>query len=137
VTVPVNVPAGEYYLCITQPENPAGCATVMVTDPPRQDKPAPLIDLADATVPCVGEIESNSFDYVEGKPGSGTIGEAVDGWTFEGGAPYLRAGLVSIVDPETGRAALIDGEGNLRILLNVRENENGWLVESSERCLDP
>ncbi len=111
-----------------------------ITDPPRHDEPAAStvpIDLDDATVPCAGESESTSFDYAEGKQGAATIEEAVDGWTFDGGAPYLRAELVSVEDAETGRAALIDGDGNLRILLTVRENENGWLVESSERCLDP
>lgn len=111
-----------------------------ITDPPQRDEPgasAPLMDLADATVPCAGESMTNSFDYADGKPGAATIEEAVDSWTFEGSAPYLRAELVSFVDTESGRAALVDGDGNLRILLTVRENENGWLVESSQRCLDP
>ncbi len=78
-----------------------------------------------------------SFDYAEGTPGAATIEEAVDDWTFEGGAPYLRAELVSVVDAETGRAALVDVDGNLRILLTVSESDNGWLVEISQRCLDP
>ena len=110
------------------------------TDPPRQDEPAaaaPLIDLADATVPCAGETMTNSFDYADGQHGAATIEEAVDSWTFESGAPYLRAELVSVVDAKTGRAVLVDGDGNLRILLTVSETENGWLVHSSQRCLDP
>lgn len=101
------------------------------------DGPSQRIDLATATVPCSGEKESSSFDYAEGQQGAATIQQAVDGWTFYGGAPYLRIELVSVVDPDTGRAALVDGDGNLRILLNLREGANGWLVESSERCLDP
>ncbi|MGB3734002.1 MAG: hypothetical protein WA964_03535 [Ilumatobacter sp.] len=111
-----------------------------ITDPPRQAGTAVStapIDLAGATVPCVGESETASLDYAEGTPGAATIEEAVDDWTFEGGAPYLRAELVSVVHAETGRAALVDVDGNLRILLTVSESDNGWLVETSQRCLDP
>lgn len=96
-----------------------------------------LIDPATATIPCSGEKEANSFEFAEGQPGSATIQEAVDGWSFYGGAPYLRAELVSVVDPDSGRAALVDRDGNVRILLHVQETSNGWLVDFSERCLDP
>lgn len=95
------------------------------------------VDLASATVPCDGEREFASFDYAEGEQGAETIKEAVDGWTFQGGAPYLRAELDSLSDASTGQAALIDSDGNVRILLAVRETADGWFVDSSERCLDP
>lgn len=44
--------------------------------------------------------------------------------------------LDSIVNSETGHAALIDDVDITRVLLNVRENESGWMVDSSQRCLD-
>jgi len=37
VTVPANVPAGEYDLCITEPANPAGCATITIIEPVATD----------------------------------------------------------------------------------------------------
>lgn len=96
-----------------------------------------LINPATATIPCSGEMEANSFEFAEGQQGSATIHEAVDGWSFYGGAPYLRAELVSVVDPDSGWAALVDHDGTVRIRLHVQETSNGWLVDSSERCLDP
>lgn len=110
---------------------PAASATASATS-----VPAAPFDIGEMTVPCAGESTSDSFDYPEGHQGATTIQEAVDGWTFQGGASYLRYDLNAVVDPETGRAALIDGDGIARILLTVRENGNGWLVESSQRCLD-
>ena len=98
--------------------------------------PAAPVDIGDLTVPCEGESTSHSFDYPEGHQGAATTQEAVDGWTFQGGAPYLRYDLSAVVDPETGQAALIDDDGIVRILLTVRKTKNGWLVESSQRCLD-
>lgn len=149
--LPSQLPNGAYSICLTQDFTDEGCGPLLInggtstpiTDAPQQDDSAESTVLSvppatvETTVPCSGQSVSDSFDYVEGHQGAATIEEAVDGWTFEGGAPYLRAELASVVDAQTGRAALVDADGNLRILLTVRENENGWLVESSERCLDP
>jgi hypothetical protein len=95
-----------------------------------------VTDAVAATVECSGEMMSNSFDYEEGARGADSMEAAVDGWTFEGGAPYLRYDLRSDIDVRTGTANLVDESGLVRIVLSVRDYGNGWLVESSERCVD-
>ena len=37
LVIPVDVPAGEYEICLTEPSNPAGCATVTVSEPALLD----------------------------------------------------------------------------------------------------
>lgn len=103
-----------------------------VATPPVPDVAEPPPTVA-SRVECPGELMTTSFDYVEGAAGADSIETAVDGWTFEGGAPYLRSDLRSIVDDRNRLTNLVDESGTVRIVLSLRDYGNGWLVETSER----
>lgn len=67
-----------------------------------------------------------------------TIDEAARDWMTNGDGAHhavYASQLEPVVEP-TGRVELVDDEGEVRIVLIARDYGNGWLIESTERCID-
>ena len=54
----------------------------------------------------------------------------------DGAHPAVNASQLEPVAKPTGRVELVDDEGEVRIVLIARDDGNGWLIESTERCVD-
>lgn len=87
---------------------------------------------------CAAEVESGIYDYEEGAAGFETVEEAARDWMTNGDGAHPAVGATHLnpVAGPAGRVELVDDSGEVQIILVARHYGNGWLIESTERCVE-
>lgn len=117
------------------PANAAGDATVpLPVDPPPTSSFTTYLGLE-----CSFEAESATYTFGETATGFPTIEGAVEDWLTNGDGVVAEAdfGDLEAVIDGARRVHLVDRDGAVRVVVLVTERGGGWLVESTERCVDP
>lgn len=79
-----------------------------------------------------------TYTHEEGAEGFATVEQAVRDWMTngDGAHPQVNASALELVIEQTGRASLVDGDGHVRVVVIAHDVGNGWLVATTERCVD-
>lgn len=123
----------------SDPDEPVGLpAAGSEVESSSSTGPTTTLHTTPSGLQCAAEVESGTYTFEEGAEGFETIEEAARDWMTngDGAHPAVVASQLDPVAEPTGRVELVDDDGEVRIVLIARDYGNGWLIESTERCVD-